>query len=345
VGTTHNGHTTDLLGLISRDVALQKVAATNGGEYAGPCPFCHAGDDRLRVWPSPPSGTGRWWCRVCDRCGDAITYVRLRDGLGFGAACRQLELGTPQSSARREPVIALPPELVVPPPLLWQQQAQAVVHRAKRALWPSTGQRPFDWLRGRGLTRLTVLHAELGYHPDERWDAPGEWGLSGEHAKVWLPRGIVVPWFVDGVLWKLVIRRPHDNDGRGKYIAVSGSSNALYCADTLVPGKSAIITEGVFDALAVQQVAGDLVAAVATGTTWARRMRWITRLALCRPILVAHDADGAGEVAANYWCDVLHPHAHRWRPLVDDPATMLACNVDLRAWIEAGLQETTHIRS
>ena len=38
----------DLLSVIGSATTLKKVAATDGGEYAGPCPFC-GGDDRFRV--------------------------------------------------------------------------------------------------------------------------------------------------------------------------------------------------------------------------------------------------------------------------------------------------------
>ena len=48
----------DLLAIAERDTALRKVAATNGGEWAGPCPFC-GGDDRFRLWPQHPGGRGR----------------------------------------------------------------------------------------------------------------------------------------------------------------------------------------------------------------------------------------------------------------------------------------------
>jgi hypothetical protein len=50
----------DLLALVGRVVALKRMASTNGGEYAGPCPFC-GGTDRFHVWPAgdPPG----WWCR------------------------------------------------------------------------------------------------------------------------------------------------------------------------------------------------------------------------------------------------------------------------------------------
>ena len=82
----------DLLSLIGADVRLKKVAATHGGEWAGPCPFCGGVQkrdaDRFHVWPAE----GRYWCRRCERKGDAIDYVRQRHGLGFGAALDRLGL-------------------------------------------------------------------------------------------------------------------------------------------------------------------------------------------------------------------------------------------------------------
>jgi len=39
----------DLLQLVG-DSGLKRVVATNGGEWAGACPFC-GGRDRFRVWP------------------------------------------------------------------------------------------------------------------------------------------------------------------------------------------------------------------------------------------------------------------------------------------------------
>src|SRR5450759_324100 len=80
--------TPDLLDLIGRDVTLRRVASTNGGEYAGPCPFCGSGDDRFRVWPEE----GRYWCRVCERHGDGIQYLRDRHGLGYREARERLGL-------------------------------------------------------------------------------------------------------------------------------------------------------------------------------------------------------------------------------------------------------------
>jgi DNA primase len=100
----------NLLDLLSSDTSLRKVAATYGGEYVGPCPWC-GGEDRFRVWPDtdPP----RYWCRVCERRGDAIQYLRDREGLTFRQACERL--GKPLPERSRQPSTRRPPPLATPP--------------------------------------------------------------------------------------------------------------------------------------------------------------------------------------------------------------------------------------
>ena len=84
-----------LLTLIEADVTLKRVSSKNGGEYAGPCPFC-GGTDRFRVWPHASEG-GHYKCfgpaegrAGCGRAGDAIQYLRDRNGLSYTAACQAL---------------------------------------------------------------------------------------------------------------------------------------------------------------------------------------------------------------------------------------------------------------
>ena len=77
----------DLLEHIRQRVALKKVAATHGGEYAGPCPAC-GGEDRFRIWPEQREGQGSWWCRGCNQGGDAISYLMQMEGMDFKSAAR-----------------------------------------------------------------------------------------------------------------------------------------------------------------------------------------------------------------------------------------------------------------
>ena len=135
--------------------------------------------------------------------------------------------------------------------------------------------------------------ARVGYHAAERRESCEAWGLEAVAKKaVWLPCGIVFPWWVHGELWRIVIRRVGaDVPKHEKYITVSGGSNTLYRVDTLV--------EGCIYALAIVQEAGDLIAVVAAGSTTGGRLeRWIGRLDLSSCVLVAFDADKAGEGAA-----------------------------------------------
>jgi hypothetical protein len=44
-------------------------------EWAGRCPFC-GGKDRFRVWTAGRFGGGGYWCRQCDKSGDAIAAYR-----------------------------------------------------------------------------------------------------------------------------------------------------------------------------------------------------------------------------------------------------------------------------
>jgi hypothetical protein len=81
---------------------LRYVARTRGGEYAGPCPFC-GGEDRFRVWPE--SDRPGWWCRRCNRSGDAIQFLRDYHHLPFHQARDLAEGGlfpfTPAGHHRR----------------------------------------------------------------------------------------------------------------------------------------------------------------------------------------------------------------------------------------------------
>jgi phage/plasmid primase-like uncharacterized protein len=66
-----------LLGLIERDGLTPK--RKTGNEYASPCPAC-GGRDRFVIH----TDTGRYWCRGCNKGGDALQYLRdfiMRDGI------------------------------------------------------------------------------------------------------------------------------------------------------------------------------------------------------------------------------------------------------------------------
>jgi DNA primase len=350
----------DLLSLIGRDTPVpgRPSAATNGGEYKARCPLpgCRSQADALCIWPRHPGGRPRWWCRACGRGGDAVAW-QVEMGRLSRREAWDLRHGRPLSpplppaapagpappvaacNPGPAPPVAAGPALLddcLPPVAAWQAAGRAFVARAQEALWAPGGERALAWLRGRGLHEATVRAAGLGYNGrDERQPRPA-WGLA-EGSPVWLPRGIVIPWEAAGHLWRINVRRPA---GEPKYCGPAGFCSGLYNAAALAPGRPAVLLEGELDALTVAQVAGDLAAPVALGSTeGARRRRWIDALARCSLVLVALDADEdphKGDRAAAWWVSTL-PNARRWRPWWADANQMHQDGADLRLWLAAGL--------
>ena len=306
---------------------LQRKAATNGGEYAGPCPYC-GGTDRFCVWPEED----RYWCRQCDRSGDAIELLREVHGLSFPEAASMVDKSLRRSPAKTPRKPKEPPRRA--PGTAWQQRGEEITKIAEAALWASQGAEALAYLRGRGFADDTIHGARLGYCAVDAYEEPAAWGLPASHKDVWIPRGIVIPWRAAGDLWRLNVRR---TESEPKYCGPAGWGNALYGADGILPGKPVVLTEGEFDGLAVAQEAGDVAAAVASGSTsGARHRRWLARLLVASEVLVAFDGDEAGEKAAAWWLEKL-PRARRLVPNGKDAAGMLEAGDDVRRWVLAEL--------
>src|SRR5687768_8063014 len=128
----------DLLSLVGGSTKLRRVASTQGGEYAGACPFC-GGADRFRVQPA----RGLWWCRqCCDRWQDAIAYVQRRDGVDFREACARLGGGDVSAVADTPRVVPLeaPPDDPEPSGA-WRAAALELIDQAEQTLWSDAGSR------------------------------------------------------------------------------------------------------------------------------------------------------------------------------------------------------------
>jgi DNA primase len=355
----------DLFELLQRDTSLKRVASTHGGEYAGACPWC-GGSDRFRVWPN--QAHPRYWCRGCGKRGDAIDYLRDHDGLTYRQATRFLKGETgdepapapaptsiPAQSqrqaatqARQTPGKGQPSRQSKPfkpaqprepdgsPPFPWQLTAIVVCHAGMKCLWSEEGKVALDYLRSRGLRDETIKQANLGYLPRDAYHKPEEWAFASNDRPVWLPAGILIPWYWYKHMWAVRIRSLAARASH-RYILVRGSANTLYGGHAIHPGKPVVLVEGELDALTIWQEASDLALPVANGSTaGARTTASIARLARANLILLAFDADAAGEQAAAWWQSRL-PTARRWQPCWKDPNAMLQSKADVRAWVEQGI--------
>jgi DNA primase len=290
----------DLLAIVEADLGPPR--RRNGRWYCWPCPFHDDGErdgGSLRVTPD----TGTWFCFGCHTTGDAISWIRRRQGLSFGEACQQL--GGTSKPVKRVFATPRPPVVYSPPDQAWQKRVEGISSLASLCLWgPDTPG--LGYLHRRGLRDETITHWQLGYNPG-RYEVP-EIRTADDRPAI-ASRGITIPVRMRGELWALKIRQP---DGMNpKYVQIAGGRPALFGADTLTK-STALLTEGEFDAMLAWQEAGDLVGVASTAggaKTWHKE--WAMHLLSARLILVAYDTDPTGEEAATSVIATLGPRARR----------------------------------
>lgn len=322
----------DLEALIGQSTDLRKM----GRSLRGPCPL-HNGTNPTALTIFEGSNGWLWKCQSGCGSGDAIAWRMAKYGESFLEA--RDGLGLPDNRPAEPRPLREPQQPDPLPSAIWHAQAADLADRAAAALWEPQGAKALAYLHKRGLTDATIRAAQLGYHGRKRWVPRADWDVpieDGDPVKMLIPLGVVIPWYVDGCLPRVSIRT--DDRSLPKYFNLAGSGNVPYGIDLITPSRPAIMVEGVFDALAIQQVAADLVTPIATGTTGSRRVRWASRIAIAPRVILAYDADPAGAKACAYWADVFTHSAAIWRPTFDDPAAMLQVDPTLvRQWVIAGL--------
>ena len=327
----------DFLAEITQDTRLKRTSSSRGGQYNGPCPWC-GGTDRFRVQPYY-GRYGFFACNQCRRSGTAIDYLMLMRGCSKQHALATVgwEPQSGRSLVERIPHSARQSRLGwEEPPEQWQRAATAFYQACQCALWSGVGRAALDYLRRRGLSDETIHKAALGYHLGAFRAPASQWGRT-----TWLAQGIVIPWLIEGGIWRLTIRDERVAEGSRRYLQVKGGSNGLYMAQSLLLKRQAVVLlEGEFDALSVAQECGDLVAVVATGTTkGSHTPRWISLLAQQERMLVAFDAErDKGDADAEWWTRRLG-NAQRLRPLWSDANQMLQDGVDVREWVSVALEK------
>lgn len=339
----------NLLDLIGADgIILKKAAATHGGEWAGPCPLCRAGSDRLRVWPVDRGG--RWWCRVCGKSGDAVQYLIETRGIAYPEACHALGIEPGKRILSSRIHQAERPEFVPrtyqPPSLLWQQRAGAFLAGAVRILHADPGSEARKFLHRRcGLTDETIALAGLGWNPIDDYQNRDRWGLppekrdDGRLKRLWLPAGLVIPYLQNDQVLRLRIRRADPGDGP-RYILVTGCvvPPMVWGLDRNVIA----VLESELDGLLVNQAAGDFIGVIALGSVSMRPDQMAhDALQRAKRILVCLDSDGPGAKESHrFWPDVYGEKARRWPvPVGKDPSDAWRKGLDIRVWIIAGLEE------
>ncbi len=333
--------------LHSHGFEMKRQASTGGGEYAGPCPKC-GGRDRFRVWPAGRGTGGNVWCRRCPLRGDMLTLLMELRGLSFPEACRELgvtsSLTRTTPRGRREQVFRnqknrspWAPNERRDVPEQWRERATRYVLECFERMMQSQEGRAFA--AQRGLKVETLERFKVGCNDRDRFEAREAWGLEPGR-KIWLPRGLVLPGWRDGEVRRIKTRRPSAEDGRPKYVAVSGGETGPLALDA-ESGKPVLVVEAEIDGLLCSQEAGDLVCTLALGAAQIRPDRDSWELIQAAPrVLCALDYDEAGAREWRGWWSKHVKHAVRWpTPEGKDPGEYMAKGGDLREWIQVGIED------
>lgn len=333
----------NVLDLAQKHVQLKKASSTNGGEWHGPCPGC-GGRDRFCVWPEQCHGKGAYWCRACGKTGDNIQFLRDFEGKSFRDACAELNIDLPgrieRGQQERRPKPEFHPESHPLPADLWQEKAGKLVSWSRECL--AKNDEMLTWLAGRGIDRTTAENYSLGWNPGEEgkdiyrarkgWGIPEAFREDGKPKALWIPRGLIIPYIIDGVVFRIRIRRP---EGEPRYYVLPGSSMATMIISR--ERRAFVIVESELDAIAVA-ASNATTGAMAMGSAAAKPdAEAFALLDQSLEILNALDYDIAGARAMEWWMEQFD-HCIRWPvPQGKDPGDAVRLGIDLDEWITAGL--------
>lgn len=373
----------NLLQLAQNRIADLKKKTAN--EWAGPCPEC-GGTDRFLVWTHRQA----WHCRGCNLSGDAIEFLRKFDGKSCPDAHAELGLdcsntscqawdkcrlgarangGNHRQSKRTEslhPPVEKPerpfePATAQTPEQKWLNQAALLIEKAHAALLDCPEQ--VAYLTSRGLPLEAVKKGQLGWIPDNRYPSREAWGLpvelkeDGKKKKMFIPSGILIPFFDEaGQPHRIRIRRNDIRPDDARYFWVKGSGDDVPVIGG-VDRRGLVVVESDLDAFMVRWQCRDLdISVIPLGTCSAKPKGWAMQaLGKALAILVAHDfeprtnektgkAENPGGQGARWWLQQF-PRATRWPvPVGKDPGEYFEQGGDIRAWVLAGLPAAFHIK-
>ena len=299
------------------------------------CPF-HPDKKTPSLGVNAENGT--WHCFGCGKGGDAIAWLREYHQLSFGDALAALGIKQAEYADYRSQIVS--PELKVEvkePPDPWQTRGKAFLEYAVSQLWRDENAQ--SYLREkRLLEENTIRYFGLGFNPTDLWDDPIRWGLTSTGVKkVWLPRGIVIPCFVEQSLWYIKIRR---FDGEPKYVHVRGSIPGLFGTDSLFGAPLILLTEGEFDCMLTWQLLRD-VAGVATLGSANNKLdlaQWTRYLLPAEEIIAVLDNDSAGKNGAQTLAGLsaqIHPiRIPSLNPTGKDITDYVQAGGDLWEWLK-----------
>lgn len=346
----------DILASISKTGATyKKASSTRGGIYKGPCPWC-GGNDRFSIYPNDNKG---WYiCNQCKKTGDAIQFERDYNHATFQEACERVgetsklqdkPTGKTGKSTKHEskPEVWIP-RVIENPNSIWVSKSESILFASFKFLLSSQGQEHREYLNLRGLTDDTIKKARIGYNPRSINYDYGSFGLTpeldqkGKEKTIWIPSGVVIPCFTAQGLQRLRVRNANPN-GKNPYILLTGGTTEYLVYPDFSTSKKTMVVESELDGWLMWQIAGDLINVMAAGNAQTRPDAIAFELLQsCSGVLCSFDFDEAGQTEAKWWS--YHIRSKWWPvPAEKDPGEAFKLGVDLRAWVESGVEGNVSI--
>lgn len=328
----------------------KRQSNTNQGEYASPCPFENAGDDRFRMWPA----TGRYWCRSCGTRGHYSWLLHKFCGVPYDQA-KGIEQGYIEMTPMKREVSH---DITSPPSLQWQETAMKFVEHCHKTLMEH--QEALSYLLGRGFTLETLQRFQVGLNEKDRNGSSRKWGTEKD---LFIGQGIVIPSFQGEPLPQKIKIRSYNSPSlereevkeiyslivqkmqiiesyknkNSRFYEISGSRKqfSVY-GDRSLP---LFVVEAEIDAMLIQQVASDLVCSVALGGVSKKPDQELHLLLMARKIVLSLDNDPAGIEKVARWKE-WYPKLRSWMLLnYKSPSEAIEAKEDLYEWIEFSINQ------
>jgi DNA primase len=309
---------TDIVEIISGYVSLNK----RGENYVGLCPFHSEKTPSLNVNPDKQL----FYCFGCGIGGNIFTFLMKKENITFPESVRwladryQIKLPenklekamTQQFKERRE---------------LQSVNRQAAVFYKHNLLNTSEGKRALSYLKNRGISDDTIDKFYLGYAP-KRWNAFEDFARKkGINVAVMEKAGLIIrrkdkkgyyDRFRDRIIFPIQDTAKNVigfggrviEDGEPKYLnspenPVFTKGSNLYALPMIKKDRNleVIVVEGYMDCISLHQ--HGFTQAVATLGTALTQNQAILLKRFTDGVMLAYDADQAGEMAAQRAMDVL----------------------------------------
>jgi len=301
---------TDIAGVVSQYVALKKA----GRNLIGLCPFHSERNPSFFIYPEQQS----WHCFGCNTGGDVFSFIMKKENMDFGEALRLLAdragVAIPSRGARDEEKEEREP--------LYKINEAAARYFHNLLLNSPEGRKAKSYIQSRGFTDKTAAEFQLGYSAN-KWDDLKKYlqeqgYAEEEQAKAGLMveseggrihdrfrNKLMFPiWDIKGRVIGFGARVL--DDSLPKYVnspqtPAFDKSRSLYGINLAAPSirqqDTAVIVEGYVDVITAHQNGlNNVVASMGTSVTESQ-VSSLKRLTKINNIVLALDADAAGEEA------------------------------------------------